>query len=174
MIYSKELNLVILNYCLWENNWCKYCRVSCCPPVSCSTMAPLNPSLQTPPYEAPYLLWDHIGVWAFRNLSLSIKSVVPVEINVSILQSLVLSPGDLLYYGGVEWINIADFLGKIKKGLELHAMCFVFKTAVVFLCKERIKHKKSFIVSVLNIRKVLLFLLCFSKRVLLKEKPLFL
>lgn len=26
-----------------------------------------------------------------------------------------LSPGDLLYYGGVEWLNIADFLGKIKK-----------------------------------------------------------
>jgi len=46
-----------------------------------------------------------------------------------------LSPGDLFHYGGVEWLNIADFLGKIKKGLELHATCFVFKTAVVFLCK---------------------------------------
>jgi hypothetical protein len=57
-----------------------------------------------------------------------------------------LSPGDLLHYGGVEWLNIADFLGKIKKGLELHAMCFVFKTAVVFLCKERLRHKKKLIV----------------------------
>ncbi|KAF2351350.1 Dbl (DH) domain [Trinorchestia longiramus] len=53
-----------------------------------------------------------------------------------------LSLGDLLYYGGVEWLNISDFLGKIKKGLELHAMCFVFKTAVVFLCKERLRQKK--------------------------------
>ena len=53
-----------------------------------------------------------------------------------------LSPGDLLYYGGVEWLNISDFLGKIKKGLELHAMCFVFRTAVVFLCKERLRQKK--------------------------------
>ncbi|CAM1297612.1 TIAM1 (predicted) [Pycnogonum litorale] len=53
-----------------------------------------------------------------------------------------LSPGELLYYGGVEWLNISDFLGKIKKGLELHSMCFVFKTAVVFLCKERIRQKK--------------------------------
>ncbi|CAG7667452.1 unnamed protein product, partial [Allacma fusca] len=53
-----------------------------------------------------------------------------------------LSPGDLLHYGGVEWLNIAEFLGKIKKGLELHAMCFVFRTAVVFLCKERLRHKK--------------------------------
>ena len=53
-----------------------------------------------------------------------------------------MSPGDLLYYGGVEWLNISDFLGKIKKGLELHAMCFVFKTAVVFLCKERLRQKK--------------------------------
>ncbi|KAG7162932.1 still life-like 2, partial [Homarus americanus] len=57
-------------------------------------------------------------------------------------QPVDLSPGDLLYYGGVEWLNISDFLGKIKKGLELHAMCFVFKTAVVFLCKERLRQKK--------------------------------
>lgn len=57
-----------------------------------------------------------------------------------------LSPGDLLHYGGVEWLNIADFLGKIKKGLELHAMCFVFRTAVVFLCKERLRHKKKLMV----------------------------
>lgn len=54
-------------------------------------------------------------------------------------------PGDLLYYGGVEWLNISDFLGKIKKGLELHAMCFVFKSAVVFLCKERLRQKKKLI-----------------------------
>ena len=52
-----------------------------------------------------------------------------------------LNPGDLLYYGGVEWLNISNFLGKIKKGLELHAMCFIFRTAVVFLCKERLRSK---------------------------------
>ena len=63
-----------------------------------------------------------------------------------ITQVIDLSPGDLLYYGGVEWLNISDFLGKIKKGLELHAMCFVFKTAVVFLCKERLRHKKKSII----------------------------
>lgn len=56
-------------------------------------------------------------------------------------------PGDLLYYGGVEWLNISDFLGKIKKGLELHAMCFVFKSAVVFLCKERLRQKKKLMVT---------------------------
>lgn len=56
--------------------------------------------------------------------------------------------GDLLYYGGVEWLNISDFLGKIKKGLELHAMCFVFKTAVVFLCKERLRQKKKIMVNI--------------------------
>lgn len=53
-----------------------------------------------------------------------------------------LNPGDLLYYGGVEWLNISNFLGKIKKGLELHAMCFIFRTAVVFLCKERLRSKR--------------------------------
>lgn len=62
------------------------------------------------------------------------------------LQPIDLSPGDLLYYGGVEWLNISDFLGKIKKGLELHAMCFVFKSAVVFLCKERLRQKKKLMV----------------------------
>jgi len=65
-------------------------------------------------------------------------------------QPIDLSPGDLLYYGGVEWLNISDFLGKIKKGLELHAMCFVFKTAVVFLCKERLRPKKKSIIGSSN------------------------
>lgn len=58
-----------------------------------------------------------------------------------------LSPVELLYYGGIDWVNITEFLGKIKKGLDLHAMCFVFKQAVVFLCKERIRQKKKLVVS---------------------------
>jgi hypothetical protein len=41
-------------------------------------------------------------------------------------------------------------LGKIKKGLELHAMCFVFKTAVVFLCKERLRQKKKSLIPVIS------------------------
>lgn len=65
-------------------------------------------------------------------------------------QAVDLSPGELLYYGGVEWLNIAEFLGKIKKGLELHAMCFVFRTAVVFLCKERIRQKKKLMASIVT------------------------
>lgn len=67
--------------------------------------------------------------------------------SILLFQPIDLSPGDLLYYGGVEWLNISDFLGKIKKGLELHAMCFVFKSAVVFLCKERLRQKKKLMVS---------------------------
>lgn len=73
-------------------------------------------------------------------IKVEISSVIIMAI--LLLQPVDLSPGDLLYYGGVEWLNISDFLGKIKKGLELHAMCFVFKTAVVFLCKERLRQKK--------------------------------
>ncbi|CAG0889931.1 unnamed protein product [Darwinula stevensoni] len=57
-------------------------------------------------------------------------------------QEMDLSPGELLYYGGVEWLNIGEFLGRGKKGLEFHSMCFVFCTAVVFLCKERLRQKK--------------------------------
>jgi len=59
-----------------------------------------------------------------------------------------LSPGELLHYGGVDWTNISEFLGKIKKGLDLHPMCFVFKSAVVFLCKEKIRQKKKLVVSI--------------------------
>ena len=55
----------------------------------------------------------------------------------------------------VRW-EILNFSGEVKlfivllQGLELHAMCFVFKTAVVFLCKERLRQKKkSLIVRIL-------------------------
>lgn len=67
--------------------------------------------------------------------------------------------GDLLYYGGVEWLNISDFLGKIKKGLELHAMCFVFKSAVVFLCKERLRQKKKLMVNIMANTILILFII---------------
>ena len=77
-------------------------------------------------------IFDHL----FRQHSKSCKQ--PVD----------LSPAELLYYGGVEWLNISDFLGKVKKGLELHAMCFVFKSAVVFLCKERLRQRKKLMVTI--------------------------
>ncbi|OTF82778.1 hypothetical protein BLA29_006357 [Euroglyphus maynei] len=61
-----------------------------------------------------------------------------------------LTPTSLLHYGGVEWINSLEFLGKSFRkstsnsgGLNLHSMCFVFKQCVVFLCKETVKHGKS-------------------------------
>lgn len=88
-----------------------------------------------------------------KNYSLYVSQLSSIVLtNSSVLltlQPIDLSPGDLLYYGGVEWLNISDFLGKIKKGLELHAMCFVFKSAVVFLCKERLRQKKKLMVNFL-------------------------
>ncbi|XP_037784008.1 protein still life, isoform SIF type 1-like isoform X4 [Penaeus monodon] len=83
-------------------------------------------------------IFDHL----FRQHQKSCKQDPRISRDPHLPQPIDLSPGDLLYYGGVEWLNISDFLGKIKKGLELHAMCFVFKTAVVFLCKERLRQKK--------------------------------
>ena len=38
-----------------------------------------------------------------------------LHLQIYFSQPIDLSPGDLLYYGGVEWLNISDFLGKIKK-----------------------------------------------------------
>ena len=63
-------------------------------------------------------IFDHL----FRQHQKSSKQVSNANISFSeqilqiyFLQPIDLSPGDLLYYGGVEWLNISDFLGKIKK-----------------------------------------------------------
>jgi hypothetical protein len=44
-------------------------------------------------------------------------------------------------YGTVEWCNLCDSLGKIKKGLDLENIVFVFRSGVVFVCREKIKKK---------------------------------
>jgi len=49
-----------------------------------------------------------------------------------------LSPSSLLHYGGVDWLNANEFLGRrisSNKQLEINSMVFVFQKAVVFLCK---------------------------------------
>lgn len=96
-------------------------------------------------------------------LFLSLSLVLPIHtiwiLKISQFKDSIACLGDLLYYGGVEWLNISDFLGKIKKGLELHAMCFVFKSAVVFLCKERLRQKKKIMVSQQNCRREIAILL---------------
>uniref|UniRef100_A0A8C6M2D3 TIAM Rac1 associated GEF 1 n=1 Tax=Nothobranchius furzeri TaxID=105023 RepID=A0A8C6M2D3_NOTFU len=51
-----------------------------------------------------------------------------------------LSMGDLLLHNTVTWINPPASLGKWKK--EPQMATFVFKTAVVFVCKEEFKQKK--------------------------------
>ncbi|XP_064629838.1 protein still life, isoforms C/SIF type 2-like isoform X4 [Lineus longissimus] len=57
---------------------------------------------------------------------------IPIDLNI----------GELQMYGIVEWLNASADLGKIKKGQELITSCFVFKSGVVLMCKERIKQKK--------------------------------
>lgn len=46
-------------------------------------------------------------------------------------------------YGTVEWVNVTDHLGKVKKSAEFENIVFVFKAGVTFLCRERLKRKKS-------------------------------
>lgn len=65
-------------------------------------------------------------------------------------QQVQLSTSELNHYGEVQWQNIPEFLGKMKKNLDLFAVCFVFKSAVVFLCKEKIRQKKKLTVSILQ------------------------
>ncbi|KAK3097345.1 hypothetical protein FSP39_008828 [Pinctada imbricata] len=52
-----------------------------------------------------------------------------------------LSVGELQMYGTVEWCNMCDSLGKVKKGLDLENIVFVFKSGVVFICREKVKKK---------------------------------
>ncbi|XP_053396919.1 protein still life, isoform SIF type 1-like isoform X1 [Mercenaria mercenaria] len=73
----------------------------------------------------------------FDELSKMFKDLYPVKKPVD------LSVGELQMYGTVEWCNVSDSLGKIKKGTELESTVFVFKTGVVFLCRERLKRKKT-------------------------------
>ncbi|XP_052808753.1 protein still life, isoform SIF type 1-like isoform X2 [Mya arenaria] len=73
----------------------------------------------------------------FDELSKMFKDLYPHKTPVD------LSVGELQMYGTVEWCNVTDSLGKIKKGTELESTVFVFKTGVVFLCRERLKRRKS-------------------------------
>lgn len=47
-----------------------------------------------------------------------------------------------LFFFTVGWSNINDFLGKLKKGLDLYSMVFVYTTCVVFFCIERSNRNK--------------------------------
>ena len=50
--------------------------------------------------------------------------------------------GELQMYGTVNWLNASDDLGKMKKGIELLTLLFIFKTGVVLMAQERIKGKR--------------------------------
>ena len=63
-------------------------------------------------------------------------------------QAVDLSVGELQMYGTVEWCNATECHVKTKKGTELENTVFVFKTGVVFLCREKLKKRKSKVVSV--------------------------
>uniref|UniRef100_A0A8C0Y1E8 TIAM Rac1 associated GEF 1 n=1 Tax=Cyprinus carpio carpio TaxID=630221 RepID=A0A8C0Y1E8_CYPCA len=54
-----------------------------------------------------------------------------------------LSMGDLLLHTSVTWINPSSSLGKCKKEPQLAT--FVFKTGVVFICKDYSKQKKKMV-----------------------------
>lgn len=46
-------------------------------------------------------------------------------------------------YGTVEWVNVTDHIGKVKKSAEFENIVFVFKTGITILCRERLKKKKA-------------------------------
>lgn len=73
----------------------------------------------------------------FDELAKMFKDLYPLK------KAVDLSVGELQMYGTVEWCNVSDSLGKVKKGTELESTVFVFKTGVVFLCRERLKRRKS-------------------------------
>jgi hypothetical protein len=60
-------------------------------------------------------------------------------------QLISVGPTQLLYYDQVHWRNASDYLGKLKKNVDLYSMCFVFSSSVVFFCMERNKQKKKIV-----------------------------
>ncbi|XP_033741186.1 protein still life, isoform SIF type 1-like isoform X2 [Pecten maximus] len=80
-------------------------------------------------------IYEEYGA-VFDELSRMFRDLYPHK------KAVELSVGELQMYGTVEWCNICDSLGKIKKGLDLENIIFVFKSAVVFLCREKVKKKK--------------------------------
>lgn len=53
----------------------------------------------------------------------------PIELNIE----------QLLHFGPVDWLNITEFNPKLKKGVELSQLLFVFSSCVVFICLEQIR-----------------------------------
>lgn len=49
----------------------------------------------------------------------------------------------LLYFNEVNWLNINEFTSKVKKGMNLTQVLFVFNSCVVFICKEQVKSGSS-------------------------------
>lgn len=49
-----------------------------------------------------------------------------------------LSIEQLLYFGPVDWLNINEYTSKLKKGINLTQVLFVFNSCVVFICKESV------------------------------------
>lgn len=54
-----------------------------------------------------------------------------------------LNLSQLLYFGPVGWLNTNDFTSKPKKNANLSQMLFVFRSCVVFICKEQIRSSRS-------------------------------
>ena len=86
----------------------------------------------------------------FEKYDLSPIAIIQVSFSMLSLSSCSVLMFSSFQYGGVDWLNSMEFLGKnLRKstahgtGLNLHSMCFVFKQCVVFLCKETIRHNKS-------------------------------
>lgn len=45
-------------------------------------------------------------------------------------------------YGTVNWLNATSELGKLKKGMELLTLLFIFRSGVVLMAQEKIKGKR--------------------------------
>lgn len=57
-------------------------------------------------------------------------------------KDLDLNVGELQMYGTVNWLNSLDEIGKVKKGMELLTLLFIFKSGVVLLAQECLKGKR--------------------------------
>ncbi|ESN99867.1 hypothetical protein HELRODRAFT_83887, partial [Helobdella robusta] len=57
-------------------------------------------------------------------------------------RGLDLNVGELQMYGTVNWLNASSELGKMKRGMELLTLLFIFRTGVVLMAQEKVKGKR--------------------------------
>lgn len=88
------------------------------------------------------LIFDHIERQFFEQQTISAAKSNTTQSYGPHQPPISLNIAQLLYFGSVDWLNTHEFTSKLKKGLNLTHVLFVFNSCVVFICKEQVRSAK--------------------------------